>query len=271
MPRRPAVGTARSVARRSAQPDAHRLPGRAPADGRRRRGSRTSATRAASRSATVTSHARSCARPAIGEAEVPSLIDEIPIIAMLAAVPRATTVIEGAGELRVKESDRICALVANLRAIGVPCAESSPTGSSSTGPTARSAGVVRATHDHRIAMAFGVLARRSPEPTSHRRPRRRARQLPGVLDRCSASGGRMIIAIDGPAGSGKSRPRAPSPRGSASGTSTRARSTARSPGPRCGPAFRPAAGPRSMPSSSTRFDVRARPDGEGSACRGDRM
>jgi 3-phosphoshikimate 1-carboxyvinyltransferase len=89
--------------------------------------------------------------------EVPALIDEIPVIAALAARAEGTTVIDGAGELRVKESDRIGALVRNLLAIGV-AAEELPHGLVVHGTDRPLAGRVRALHDHRIAMAFGVLA-----------------------------------------------------------------------------------------------------------------
>jgi 3-phosphoshikimate 1-carboxyvinyltransferase len=88
--------------------------------------------------------------------EVPALVDEVPVIAALAARAEGTTVIEGAGELRVKESDRITALVSNLRAVGVD-AEELPQGLVVHGTERRLEGAVRALHDHRIAMAFGVL------------------------------------------------------------------------------------------------------------------
>jgi 3-phosphoshikimate 1-carboxyvinyltransferase len=89
--------------------------------------------------------------------EVPSLIDEIPVIAALAARAAGSTVITGAGELRVKESDRIHAIVANLQAIGGR-AEELPDGLVVHGTDGPLAGRVRTLHDHRIAMAFGVLA-----------------------------------------------------------------------------------------------------------------
>jgi 3-phosphoshikimate 1-carboxyvinyltransferase len=93
----------------------------------------------------------------ISASEIPALIDEIPVIAALAARAEGTTVIDGAGELRVKESDRIRALVANLQAIGV-VADELPQGLVIHGTDGPLAGRVRALHDHRIAMAFGVLA-----------------------------------------------------------------------------------------------------------------
>lgn len=90
-------------------------------------------------------------------AEMPSLIDEVPVLAILAARAAGTSVIEGAGELRVKESDRIRVLVDNLRAVGVT-AEEREDGLEVQGSDGRLAGVVRVHDDHRIAMSFGVLA-----------------------------------------------------------------------------------------------------------------
>jgi 3-phosphoshikimate 1-carboxyvinyltransferase len=89
--------------------------------------------------------------------EVPSLIDEIPVFAVLAARAEGTSTVTGARELRVKESDRIAAVVSNLRAIGVQ-ADELPDGLVVHGTDAPLRGNVRALHDHRIAMAFGLLA-----------------------------------------------------------------------------------------------------------------
>ena len=103
------------------------------------------------------------ARPArlrgieVGGEEVPSMIDELPILAVLAARAEGETVVTGAEELRAKESDRIRAVVENLRAIGVE-AEELPDGFVVQGTDRPLAGRVRTHHDHRIAMAFGVLA-----------------------------------------------------------------------------------------------------------------
>jgi 3-phosphoshikimate 1-carboxyvinyltransferase len=94
---------------------------------------------------------------AIGAADVIRAIDEIPVIAMLAARAEGETRISGAGELRVKESDRLAAIATNLRAIGV-AAEETADGLVIGGTDAPLAGRVIAHGDHRIAMAFGVLA-----------------------------------------------------------------------------------------------------------------
>ena len=90
-------------------------------------------------------------------AEVPSLIDELPLLACVAACAEGETVVRGASELRVKESDRITAVVTALRAVGAE-AEELPDGFvvHGRGPRAFAGNVV--THaDHRLAMAFGVL------------------------------------------------------------------------------------------------------------------
>jgi 3-phosphoshikimate 1-carboxyvinyltransferase len=89
--------------------------------------------------------------------EIPAAIDEIPVLAVLAARAEGETRITGAGELRVKESDRIAAVVENLRAVGVE-AEELPDGLVVRGTDRPPAGRVRTFHDHRIAMAFGILA-----------------------------------------------------------------------------------------------------------------
>lgn len=94
---------------------------------------------------------------AVGAGEIPSLIDEIPILAVLAARAEGTSVITGAEELRVKESDRIRTMVENLRMVGVD-AEERPDGMIVHGGSSALAGTVRVHGDHRIAMAFGVLS-----------------------------------------------------------------------------------------------------------------
>jgi 3-phosphoshikimate 1-carboxyvinyltransferase len=92
----------------------------------------------------------------VGAAEMPSMIDEVPILACLAARAEGETVISGATELRVKESDRISAVVRNLQAIGVD-AEERPDGMAIRGSRSPLSGRIETHGDHRIAMAFGVL------------------------------------------------------------------------------------------------------------------
>ena len=93
----------------------------------------------------------------VGAAHVPSMIDELPLLACVASRADGETVIGGAGELRVKESDRISRVVSNLRAIGADAEEMSD-GMRVRGNRTPLRGRVHTDGDHRIAMAFGVLA-----------------------------------------------------------------------------------------------------------------
>ncbi len=86
---------------------------------------------------------------------IPRLIDEIPVLAVAAAYARGTTRIQGAGELRVKESDRLHALSQELGKLGARI-EEMPDGLSIQGSRAISGGSVSSHGDHRIAMALAV-------------------------------------------------------------------------------------------------------------------
>jgi 3-phosphoshikimate 1-carboxyvinyltransferase len=94
---------------------------------------------------------------AVPAAEIPGLIDEIPLLAVLASRAEGTTTFHQAGELRVKESDRLALLAGNLRALGV-AAEAQGQDLHVEGTDAPPQGRVRTDGDHRIAMAFAVLA-----------------------------------------------------------------------------------------------------------------
>jgi 3-phosphoshikimate 1-carboxyvinyltransferase len=87
---------------------------------------------------------------------VPRLLDEVPAWIIAAARAEGCSTLSGASELRVKESDRIAVLVRNLNSLGVRASER-PDGLEITGGPV-TGGVVRSEHDHRIAMAFAVLA-----------------------------------------------------------------------------------------------------------------
>lgn len=88
--------------------------------------------------------------------EIPALIDEIPLLAVMASRATGVTRFHDVGELRVKESDRLGLLAANLRAVGVEAAAEGDT-LTVAGTDAPPAGRVRTEGDHRIAMAFAVL------------------------------------------------------------------------------------------------------------------
>lgn len=95
--------------------------------------------------------------------EVPALIDELPVLAALATHGGEITV-TGASELRVKESDRITALVTGLRALGAD-ADELPDGFHVTGARPLQGGTAHAAGDHRLAMAFAVAALGALGPT----------------------------------------------------------------------------------------------------------
>lgn len=85
-----------------------------------------------------------------------AMIDELPLLACVAAAAGITLAVHNASELRVKESDRIQLVVANLRAIGADAEELSD-GFVVRGARTAMSGDVMTNGDHRIAMSFGVL------------------------------------------------------------------------------------------------------------------
>jgi 3-phosphoshikimate 1-carboxyvinyltransferase len=93
----------------------------------------------------------------IGREAIPTLIDELPLVACLAAYAEGETRVTGAEELRVKESDRIAVVVGNLRSLGAD-AEELPDGYVVRGTSPVLRGTVVTHGDHRMAMAFGILA-----------------------------------------------------------------------------------------------------------------
>ena len=100
----------------------------------------------------------------IGPSDIPSMIDEVPAIAVAAAFATGTTVISGASELRVKESDRIAATVAMLNAFGVGATETAD-GMIIPGGHPRGGAVIDAQGDHRLAMAACVCGLAVPGQT----------------------------------------------------------------------------------------------------------
>ncbi len=97
----------------------------------------------------------------LGPDEIPALIDELPMLCVLAAAADGVSLVRGAGELRVKESDRIKTMTVALRAYGVPVLEQ-PDGLLITGPVNLGQGSgrvrLRTAGDHRVAMALAVAA-----------------------------------------------------------------------------------------------------------------
>lgn len=93
----------------------------------------------------------------IGGAEIPFLIDELPVLAVAATQAAGTTNIRDAGELRIKETDRIGATVENLSAMGARIREL-PDGMVIEGPTPLRGARLHSYGDHRVAMAMAVAA-----------------------------------------------------------------------------------------------------------------
>jgi 3-phosphoshikimate 1-carboxyvinyltransferase len=94
---------------------------------------------------------------------VPALIDELPLVALLAYFARGTTTIRGAGELRVKESDRIATVVAALNAVGGHVAGLDDGFRVRGVPARLRGGTVDAAGDHRVAMLGAVAGAVSRE------------------------------------------------------------------------------------------------------------
>jgi 3-phosphoshikimate 1-carboxyvinyltransferase len=92
----------------------------------------------------------------VGAAEVPTLVDEVPMLAVLASRAEGETVFREVGELRVKESNRLELIAANLRVLGVE-AEARGNDLHVCGTTRPPRGRVDTGRDHRLAMAFAVL------------------------------------------------------------------------------------------------------------------
>ena len=88
--------------------------------------------------------------------EIPTLVDEVPVLAVLASRAHGTTVFREVGELRVKESNRLELIAANLRAVGVK-AEAQGNDLHVEGTDRPPRGKVDTARDHRLAMAFAVL------------------------------------------------------------------------------------------------------------------
>jgi 3-phosphoshikimate 1-carboxyvinyltransferase len=88
-------------------------------------------------------------------AKIAAAIDEFPLLAVVATRAQGKTIVRGAGELRVKESDRIATVVANLKAMGADIEELED-GFTVTGPTRLKGANVKSFGDHRLAMAMTV-------------------------------------------------------------------------------------------------------------------
>jgi 3-phosphoshikimate 1-carboxyvinyltransferase len=117
-------------------------------------------------------------------------IDELPLLAAVAAHAEGDTTIADAAELRVKESDRIAATAAMLRALGVEV-EEHPDGLTVRGGRGVTPGVVESHGDHRIAMAGAVCALGARGETLIRDTRNVATSFPGFAASLAALGAQI--------------------------------------------------------------------------------
>ena len=132
--------------------------------------------------------------------EVPLAIDELPLVALLGCFAEGKTVVHGAGELRLKESDRIAGVVEGLRGLGADI-EATADGFAVQGSGELRGGSIDARGDHRMAMMGAVAGLASREGVEVARGRGRGGVLPGVRRGPHEA---VLVAIDGPAGAGKS-------------------------------------------------------------------
>jgi 3-phosphoshikimate 1-carboxyvinyltransferase len=105
--------------------------------------------------ADMTAHSSKLHAASLAGSMIPRIVDEIPILAVAATQAQGTTVIRDAGELRLKESDRLAAVSKNLLAMGANLRETRD-GLVITGPTPLHGAEIDSFDDHRIAMAFAV-------------------------------------------------------------------------------------------------------------------
>ncbi|MEM6785237.1 MAG: 3-phosphoshikimate 1-carboxyvinyltransferase [Bacteroidota bacterium] len=132
----------------------------------------------------------------LGGAIIANLIDEIPVLAVAAALAEGPTTIRDAAELRVKETDRIAATAAMLRAFGVEVVERED-GMTIHGrgrTLLRGGQTVESFHDHRIAMAAGVAALAADAPTTIRDADAARISFPTFWEQLSAVAGGQIVS-----------------------------------------------------------------------------
>jgi 3-phosphoshikimate 1-carboxyvinyltransferase len=165
---------------------------------------------------TITASAGPLRATAVHAAEIPS-VDEVPILAVAAAVAEGTTVFSDVGELRVKEVDRLAAVIDMVQAFGATAwAEGDTLSITGVGPSGRlRAARVDSQGDHRMAMAAAVAALAVPagahsmlsgfdaSATSYPGFAHDLRSLTASAPEAEQPRA-LVVAIDGPAGAGKS-------------------------------------------------------------------
>lgn len=126
----------------------------------------------------------------VPEARVPDMIDEFPALFVAAAAASGSTVVRGAAELRVKESDRIAVMAKALQAMGVRLAET-PDGAVIQGDTHWQAAAVDSHGDHRCAMSLSIAAQLAEGETRIQDCRNVDTSFPGYLNLVNGAGMRL--------------------------------------------------------------------------------
>ncbi len=126
---------------------------------------------------------------AVPPALIPIAMDELPVLFAAAAVAEGETIVSGAGELRVKESDRLAAMAEGLAAVGVAAAALPDGMRVRGGPVG--GGVVDCRGDHRIAMSFAALGARARAPIIVRDVQNVATSFPGFAAAARTAGLRV--------------------------------------------------------------------------------
>jgi 3-phosphoshikimate 1-carboxyvinyltransferase len=124
----------------------------------------------------------------VGPEEVPLAIDELPLIALLGCFAEGETVVRGAQELRLKESDRIATVVDGLRGLGADI-EATADGFAVTGTGGLRGGAIDAHGDHRLAMLGAVAGLASREGVEVRGIEAAAVSYPGFVEDLMGLGG----------------------------------------------------------------------------------
>jgi len=148
----------------------------------------------------------------------PSMIDEYPILAIAASFAQGTTVMEGLGELRVKESDRLAAIMEGLKQCSVSASLKEDMLSVQGSPQPAGGGHIVTHFDHRIAMSFLVMGMAAKKPVHVDDGSFINTSFPGFAELMNEAGAKIaldvaaapttegrpfVVAIDGPAASGK--------------------------------------------------------------------
>jgi 3-phosphoshikimate 1-carboxyvinyltransferase len=114
--------------------------------------------------------------------EVPSLVDELPFFAVAAAHARGESLVEGAQELRVKETDRIETVTSGLRAVGARVTATEDGFRVRGVPARPRGGTIDSSGDHRIAMLGAIAGLTSREGVDVKRPEAVAVSFPGFFE-----------------------------------------------------------------------------------------